>query len=183
MARPKDDVRKEQLLAAVVDAYAGGGIGSRSLREVAAAVGTSHRMLLHHFDSREGLLAAVVEAVEARQRDRLEALYANSADPLTALVEMWSGLVGEDMRPLERLFFEVYARGASGEGPFDRMHPQSVASPLAVSADHRVDPELARLGLAVVRGLLLDLVATGDVEATTRAINRYVELVAADPDL
>ena len=44
------------------------GIGDRSLRDIAAAVGTSHRMLIHHFGSREGLLTEVVRTVEANQR-------------------------------------------------------------------------------------------------------------------
>ena len=37
----------------VVEEFAARGIGDRSLRDMAEAVGTSHRMLLHHFGSRE----------------------------------------------------------------------------------------------------------------------------------
>jgi AcrR family transcriptional regulator len=45
-----------QLLAAAAIAIAmQGGIADLSLRELAAAIGTSHRMLLYHFGSREGL--------------------------------------------------------------------------------------------------------------------------------
>ena len=61
MARPPDRERRQELLDAVVEEFAARGIGDRSLRDVAAAVGTSHRMLLHHFGSREGLLLAIVE--------------------------------------------------------------------------------------------------------------------------
>jgi AcrR family transcriptional regulator len=67
MVRTPDLDRRKQLLDALVDEFAAGGVGDRSLREVAAAVGTSHRMLLHHFGSREGLLIAVVEQAERRQ--------------------------------------------------------------------------------------------------------------------
>ena len=56
-----------QLLDALIDAFADGGIGDRSLREIAEAVGTSHRMLLHHFGSRDELLLAIVDEIERRQ--------------------------------------------------------------------------------------------------------------------
>jgi AcrR family transcriptional regulator len=49
----------ETLLAAAVDRALHGGIADLSLRQTAAAIGTSHRMLIYHFGSREGLLAAV----------------------------------------------------------------------------------------------------------------------------
>ena len=56
--------RRDALLRRVVAAAADGGLARRSLRDLAAHVGTSHRMLIHHFGSRDGLLAAVVDAVE-----------------------------------------------------------------------------------------------------------------------
>ncbi|MGZ5365628.1 MAG: helix-turn-helix domain-containing protein, partial [Mycobacterium sp.] len=64
MARPPDLERRQELLDAVVEEFAARGIGDRSLRDVAAAVGTSHRMLLHHFGSRNELLLAIVGEVE-----------------------------------------------------------------------------------------------------------------------
>jgi AcrR family transcriptional regulator len=69
----------EKLLQRVVVYAATHGISDKSLREIAAGVGTSHRMLLYHFGSREGLLAAIVGAVEAQQRAVLASL-ADAAD-------------------------------------------------------------------------------------------------------
>ncbi|HTA04061.1 MAG TPA: helix-turn-helix domain-containing protein, partial [Streptosporangiaceae bacterium] len=59
---------RDRLLAAAVAIATQGGIADLSLRELAAAIGTSHRMLLYHFGSREGLLAAVTLAVEEAER-------------------------------------------------------------------------------------------------------------------
>ncbi|HEV7854769.1 MAG TPA: helix-turn-helix domain-containing protein, partial [Mycobacterium sp.] len=67
MARRPDVERRRQLLDALIDAFADGGIGDRSLREIAEVVGTSHRMLLHHFRSRDELLLSIVDEVERRQ--------------------------------------------------------------------------------------------------------------------
>lgn len=172
MARAPDLERRQELLDAVVKECAARGIGDRSLRDVAAAVGTSHRMLLHHFGSRNELLLAIVEEVERRQRALLRELPAESA---AAIAAMWADLRRPELRPFERLFFECYARGVQGEQPFARMVPGAVEAWLA--DDGTTDPALVRLGLAVIRGLLLDLVATEDRTAVDAAAQAFVELV------
>ncbi len=173
MSRPRDFGRRDELLAAVVADCAEHGLGHRSLRDIADHIGTSHRMLIHHFGSREDLMVAVVQAVEARQVELATAL---DGPPAAQLGQMWAHLSEPALRPLERLFFESYARGANGEAPFDRLLPGAVESWLP--ADDR-DPALRRLGLAVMRGLLMDLVATDDHAATTAALERFATLVSA----
>jgi AcrR family transcriptional regulator len=174
MARPKDDARREELLDAVLASLGHEGLGNRSLREIAEAAGTSHRMLIHHFGSREGLLVAVVDAMEARQRERMAGLDPSSA---TFLADMWAELRAPENRGVERLFFECYARGTNGEAPFAAMHPASVESWLAAAEAQGLDRVLARVGLAVVRGLLLDLAATGDAAGVDEALATFGELV------
>ena len=184
MARPTDLARRRELLDALITEFAARGIGDRSLRDVATAVGTSHRMLLHHFGSRDDLLVAIVEEVERRQRAVLHEL---PTDPAAGLAAMWADLRRPELRALERLFFECYARGAAGEQPFARMLPGAIDSWLAevgrveATAVAPADPAAARLGLAAIRGLLLDLVATNDeagVDAAARAFVGLVRLVA-----
>jgi AcrR family transcriptional regulator len=172
--------RRDDLLRRVVKAAAAGGLARRSLRDLAAQVGTSHRMLIHHFGSREGLLTAVVEAVERDQNDRLGELPDDAAE---ALRVTWRRTSVPSLWPIERLFYECYARGAQGEPPFDRLVPKLVEQTLAAVSTR---PDVAddegragaRLGLAVIRGLLLDLVATGDRKATSRALELYASMVA-----
>jgi hypothetical protein len=78
------------------------------------------------------------------------------------------------------LFFECYSRGAQGEEPFARMVPGAVDAWLA-EADKKAggagDPALIRLGIAVTRGLLLDLVATDDDAGVTAAAQAFVDLI------
>jgi len=177
MARTPDTERRGQLLDALVAEFATGGIGDRSLRDVAAAVDTSHRMLLHHFGSREELLVAIVDEVERRQKGRLAEL---PPDPAESFATMWADLRRPELRASERLFFECYARAAQGEKPFARMVPGAVESWLAeveAVAEGPVDPALARLGLAVTRGLLLDLVATDDDAGVNAAARVFAELL------
>jgi AcrR family transcriptional regulator len=177
MARPPDLERRQELLDAVVKECAAHGIGDRSLRDIAAAVGTSHRMLLHHFGSRNELLLAIVDEVERRQRALLHHL---PTEPASAVAAMWADLRRPELRPFERLFFECYARGVQGEQPFARMLPGAVEAWL--TEDETADPALVRLGLAVMRGLLLDLVATDDRRGVDAAAQAFADLVQrADP--
>jgi AcrR family transcriptional regulator len=176
MPRPPDHARRAALLDALIEAYADGGIGTRSLRDVAEAVGTSHRMLLHHFGSREELLVEIVEEIERRQRVTFRDL---PAHPAEAFAAMWADLRRPELRPFERLFFEVYARAAQGEEPFVRLLPGAVDDWLDDDAYAGVDPAMVRLGLAVSRGLLLDLAATDDDAAVDAAAARFGDLVRA----
>ncbi len=177
MARPPDVERRRQLLDALIDAFADGGIGDRSLRDVADVVGTSHRMLLHHFGSRDELLLAIVDEVERRQ---MTVLPDAATQPADAMAAMWADVRRPELRRFERLFFECYARGAQGERPFTRMLPGAVESWLSeggAKTGHSADPAFVRLGLAVTRGLLLDLVATDDDEGVDAAAQAFVELL------
>jgi AcrR family transcriptional regulator len=177
MPRPPDERRRKELLDALIVAFATGGIGGRSLREIAETVGTSHRMLLHHFGSRDEMLLAIVEEVERRQAAMLTEIPDEMAGGFAA---MWADLRRPELRPFERLFFECYTRAAQGEEPFTRLLPAAVDGWLA-AVDERtegaLDPALARLGLAVTRGLLLDLVATGDDEGVDAAAACFAALL------
>lgn len=176
MPRPPDDGRRGELLDAVIAEAARGGIGSRSLRDLAGAVGTSHRMLLHHFGSRAELLLAVVDEVERRQTTVLREL---PPDPAAAMDEMWADLRRGEQRPFERLFFECYARAAQGEAPYDRLLPGAVDGWLEAAAELApdADPAFVRLGLAVSRGLLLDLVGTNDEAGVDAAAAAFTSLL------
>jgi AcrR family transcriptional regulator len=178
MARTPDLTRRRQLLEALFEEFARGGIGDRSLRDVAASVGTSHRMLLHHFGSREDLLIAIVEEAEHRQMALVPEL---PMDPSDGFAAMWADLRRPELRHLERLFFECYSRAAQGEKPFTRMVPGAVDGWLreveAATAGVPYDGAMARLGLAVTRGLLLDLVATEDEAGVDAAAEAFIQLL------
>ena len=177
MVRTPDLERRRQLLDALVEEFAAGGVGDRSLRDVAAAVGTSHRMLLHHFGAREDLLVAIVEQDERRQMGLLPDLPTPPAENFAA---MWADLHRPELRHLERLFFECYARAAQGEKPFAHMVPGAVddwLTEVETVADGPIDHAMVRLGLAVVRGLLLDLVVTNADAGVDAAANAFAGLL------
>ncbi len=90
------------------------GFGQLSLREIATGAGTSHRMLIYHFGSREGLLAAIVGAIEAEQRIALNALGQTDLEPIEIARMFWRHVSDPSLAPAERLFFEVYVQALHG---------------------------------------------------------------------
>ena len=110
MPQPRD-----VLLARIVDEVGRNGLHDRSLRDLAAATGTSHRMLIYHFGSREGLLTAIVRETESRQRVAFAAMtLVSEADLAAAGREMWSRFADPAVWPLERLFFECKCGHTAG---------------------------------------------------------------------
>jgi AcrR family transcriptional regulator len=61
----KTEARKAEILRRSLDAFSEKGFQGSSLREIAAAVGLSQAGVLHHFSSKEALLAAVLDEKDA----------------------------------------------------------------------------------------------------------------------
>ena len=181
---------RDDLLAAALTHVTEHGVGELSLRGLAAELGTSHRMLIYHFGSLHGLLVEIVRAVEQRQRDRLAALLAEpDLSPDERAIRFWAQLSDPSMWPSERLFFELYGQALQGrrhavpllegvvEDWLDPLTELSVRGGVP-RADARAH---ARLQLAVARGLLLDLLATGDVEGVRAAAEAHLATYRPSP--
>jgi AcrR family transcriptional regulator len=176
---------REQLLEAAMAYFGTRGISDLSLRQLADALGTSHRMLIYHFGSKEGLLTEVVRAVEAAQRDLWSELVADAdLDPAERPRRLWQRVSDPAMEPFARLFFEIYGQALQGREPATGLLDGDITAWLLPSVrslvDSGVPPEraesMARLGVAVARGLLLDLLATGQRMAVNDAFELFLTL-------
>ncbi|CAM3425677.1 TetR/AcrR family transcriptional regulator [Occultella aeris] len=178
---------RDRLLRAAIEHFARSGIGDQSLRAVAAAIGTSHRMLIYHFGSREGLLAEVVGAVEAEQRNILAALMSQNAEPSDWIRQFWSE-VSHAARSYGPFFFELSAHAMQGRDHAAGLRTSLVEPWLepitAMLVRAGCDPALAqaraRLGLGTTRGLLHDALVTGDFEGADAAMELFIDLTVAD---
>lgn len=180
----RDDTR-QRLLERAIAHIAQRGVSDLSLRELGAAIGTSHRMLIHHFGSKTGLWVEVIRAVEGRQRDALSAVVVDPlADPAGAMRAWWKHISAPALWPNERLFFEIYGQALQGrpgttellDGIVDDWLEPATAMNVARGMEPAAARAHARLGVAVTRGLLLDLLATGDRAAVDAAIEQWIAL-------
>jgi AcrR family transcriptional regulator len=181
-------VSRESLLGDAVEHFAKNGIGDASLRSIATSIGTSHRMLIYHFGSRGGLLAEVVRTVEQQQRDMLATLTQTDLPIADQAEEFWRR-VTEATLIYGPLFFELSAHAMQ-----DLPHTEALKADLInvwlpplidlcirAGIDPEEAPSYARLGLAASRGLLFDLLLTGDraaVDEASALLNRLFSLPA-----
>lgn len=193
-AGPGGETPKQRLLDAVLEHFVADGLADQSLRSIAEAVGTSHRMLLYHFGSKDGLLLDVVRAVEARTEALFEAVGAASGERVDEVIRrMWAYVADPSVAGFERLFFALYGRALQGDesalpllsDDIEHWLRANAALPALAGVPANVARAHARLGLAVTRGLLLDLLATGDRAGVDAALEvfaqGYANASAADP--
>jgi AcrR family transcriptional regulator len=167
------------------------GLTDLSLRPLARAIGSSPRVLLFLFGSKDGLIRALLSRARADELSLLRQLYqlheAGDGAPggLAAATErVWSWLAAEDHRALLTLWVEGYARSLTDpDGAWSGFAETTVEDWLGVlgnaqpAADRHTTAGRAQrtLALAVLRGALLDLLATGDIERTTAAVRQQLD--------
>ncbi len=184
--------RKTELLEAAYRYALENGLGELSLRPLAAAIGSSPRVLLYLFGSKDGLVRALLARTRVDQLALLDEVPAGGAgEPagLAAVAEhLWTWLSAARHRALLTLWVEGYGRSLVDPGGawagFARATVDDWLTVLAAAqpvAERTTAAGRARrtLVLAVLRGALLDVLATGDVRRTTAAVRRQLTLFDA----
>ncbi|HEY2215842.1 MAG TPA: TetR/AcrR family transcriptional regulator [Acidimicrobiales bacterium] len=183
---------KELLLNGVIEHFTRHGVDDQSLRHIAAGVGTSHRMLIYHFGSRDDLLVEVAKAVEDRTLSQLEELAVALGEPAGDTTEldtaalarrMWQLLTDPALAPFERLFFALTGKALQGDARMASLRDLNITlwveANTALAVQQGVPEQMARvharLGLAVTRGLLMDLLATGDRAGVDAAMEAFIQ--------
>jgi len=185
MGRPPDAERREVLLQEVSRYILREGLAELSLRPLAKELETSPRMLLYHFGSKEQLISEALRQLRIWQQDAATE-WAEEDGPLdlpTLLRSGWAWWTSEETRPFLRLFFEVYGLALQDPDRYPRFLAHVVDDWLPLierllwraGAGKATARREATLLLAAQRGLLLDLLATGDQSRVNRA---HEELVA-----
>ncbi|GAA1971556.1 TetR/AcrR family transcriptional regulator [Nocardioides panacihumi] len=109
--------RRDELLDLVTDHVLEHGLIGLTLRPVAAAVGTSDRMLLYHFGSRDDLVTAVVTRAEERAVAGIDALPA--ADGVRAGVNrLWEAYQSDPLHGCLDIYVQAAATGLIGQEPY-----------------------------------------------------------------
>jgi AcrR family transcriptional regulator len=178
MPRPLDAARRADLLGQTFRYAAEHGIAGLSLRPLAAALGTSSRMLIHYFGTKEDLIGQALAAA----RPDVPALLAGHP-PTEIAARLWRDLTtGGEQEPRTRLLIEVMALALTQPDRYRDYAIQGIRAwvdPLASAleeAGHRSRDARARATILVsgLRGLALDRYLTGDRERTDDAAHQLI---------
>ena len=93
------------------------GLIGLSLRPLAAAVGTSDRMLLYHFAGKDDLVAAVLRVSNDRSVREIRAL-PPARDVHTAVLQLWTAMNTPVLLRCQRMYVEAAALGLFGREPY-----------------------------------------------------------------
>jgi AcrR family transcriptional regulator len=184
--KPPPSARQTELLERAYAYSLTHGLADLSLRPLATAIGSSPRVLLFLFGSKDGLIRALLARARADELDLLHQLNSRYDEPPGLEVvgrELWAWLAAEERRPLMKLWVEAYGRSlVAPDGPWADFASSTVDDWLDLLATAQLAGERGsdrgqarRTGvLAMLRGALLDLLATGDLDRTTEAVNGYL---------
>lgn len=137
-------------------------------------------MLIYHFGTRDALLRAVLAHARQRQLDLFGALLRERpGEPYAATLDRaWTSITGPDGQPYLRMFGRLRESAEQRLWPdFRRTATTDWLGPLEDGLRSIGRPDLATLVLAVIRGLLMDLDATGDTARTDRAFRDFLGAV------
>jgi AcrR family transcriptional regulator len=185
--RPVNHQRRAELLDAAVEYAAEHGFSELTWRPVAAALGVSATTLVHHFGTKEQML----EAILGRLRERVFVATRDTAgeppDLATEARASWARASDPHHGPEYRLFFAVYGRALQAPEQFAAFLEHVVAYWMGALIDAQgpdADPvtaaRTATLVIATIRGLLLDLLATGDRERVEGAAEAFLATLQRD---
>jgi|SRR5262245_28728739 len=190
MARSADRTRPGELLDAIADHLMAKGVSEVSLRPLARAVGSSPRVLLYYFGSKEKLVVKALGRLRARQREAWTKLKNTNFDkPSDACRAIWREMSAPSAEPLFRLFLDAYARALRHRRPFAGFLKSAVddwlgflAAPLV--ARGVAEPEArahATIILSGFRGFLLDYCASRDRKRLDQAVDLWLQALDALP--
>jgi AcrR family transcriptional regulator len=171
--------RRDELTARSLDYLLRHGVAGLSLRPLAAEIGTSARLLVYHFGSKEGLVTAAMDELRRRVQESFGQMMARPGKTRKKDVmrTFWDWTLHPKNVPHMRLLFEVQVLAVQSPDKYARYLEGTSSSwldlietSLPPSTEKRI---VATLCAAVIDGLLLEYLSTGDKVRTTKALEVF----------
>lgn len=175
--------RREYLLEAAYQYVLEHGLSDLSLRPLAQAIGSSPRVLLFVFESKDNLVRTLLGRARQDELEVLEPIQTATQEGAIlqeeAALVIWAWLADPGHRGLLTLWVEAYARSLTvSSGPLAEFGRQSVIDWLPLLAG----PVESTVLLALLRGALLDVLATGDYARVDASIREALRLLIRQGD-
>jgi AcrR family transcriptional regulator len=178
---PRGEARRRELLERVTADLAANGLVGFSLRRAAKAAGTTHKVLLYHFESADDLLRQAVFLLRERRIARSVDGWTDRHGSLVEWIDVaWRALLGEESTVLDQVIGLVLYdtdryRELAAEASAQYLPTLVARCPDDWSEQRKL--EVAHLILGALRGFLIERATTGEVvgvEAGLAALRRAV---------
>ena len=175
--------RKKELLHAALAYLLEHGLANASLRPMAAQLGTSPRILMFHFKSKERLLQEVMEEIQIHLQSSFERMSESGRKSDPPLRRFWKWATEKRNLPYLRLLYEAHIIAAQNPkvyGPYLRKTSHDWQDAVLQNLSQSVRGEdMATLCIAVFDGLLLEMIMTGERSRLLAALNKFVALASS----
>jgi len=174
--------RKEILTDELVGYLLEHGLSDLSLRPLADALGTSARLLIYHFESKEGLLTEVLDSMQTRLRQSFASLVERRAGQSERPLKMfWGWAIADENYPYFKLLYELQILAVQNPtvyGPYLQRNASNWSELIGTALpEAERTPAMVTLLGAVFDGLFLELMSSGDRKRTTQAVLQFIQLV------
>ena len=181
-SRKQELPRKQELLNELIAYLAKHGIADLSLRPMAAATGTSARLLIFHFGSKEKLLEEVLGEMQARlQASFIAMAQAPRKGPL--LRAFWDWALTEPNHAMLRLLYQLHMLAVQSPKTYGGYLKGNSLDWLALIQEalpkEQRDPKFATLLGAVFDGLFIEYMSSGDRRRTTETLDSFIRMAQA----
>ena len=178
----RGEARRRELLERVTADLAVNGLVDFSLRRAARAAGTTHKVLLYHFDGVDDLLTQAILRLRGRRIDNALAAVGTGPSTLAERVRaMWPALVAEESRVLDQAIgltmYDPQRYAQLGRGASQQYLPTLLALCPRGWSDTRKH-EVAQMILGTLRGFLIHRATGGDpswIDAGFVALSRALD--------
>ena len=176
--------RRDELIGKALDYLLAHGVAGLSLRPLAADVGTSARLLVYHFGSKDGLIQAVMDEARSRIQKSFAATASRSAEGGVdgVMHAFWTSIIRPANARLLKLLFEVQVLALQNPSVYAHYLEGTSSSWLALIEasipPNRERRAAATLAAAVIDGLLIEYLSTGDRRRTTEALGLFTRTMA-----
>lgn len=185
MSRPAQPEKKAELLERCLEAAIQSGSLGSSISAIAKRVGTSSRMLVYHFGSKQALELELVGLLEARLRAEIWPSHTGATTQTGSLEDkllaLWHHLIAPDTVGLLRLSMEINQRALHGDAATQAFLEQESQEWLGFLVKLTSNEHLALGVFHLFHGAILDFLTTGNQQRGLLSIQAFSRALAKLP--
>jgi AcrR family transcriptional regulator len=179
MSRPSEPRKKEILVERCLAIAIKTGTLDSSINEIAEKIGTSGRMLVYHFGSKNELERQIISLLETRLQEKLwsfQSLAIQETDrPVKPFLEMWEHLTSPDIHGLLKLTMELNQRAMQGDAETRQFLEQEHQKWITTLSQLLNNEDIALSLFHLFQGAVMDFLTTGNAQRGRRAIRAFLE--------